>query len=101
MDTILKAKEDTEEMKLLSEHTAMYADTKMFNMQVEYYDNYTNKETKEIDGTLSIENYYYSVRDINFGLIERPKTKLQLMNDISEIRAITSDGQTLIDLFLM
>ena len=98
IDTVLKAK-DTDEKKLLSEHTAMFADTKMFNIQVEYYDNYANKETKEIDGNLSIENYYYSVRDINFGLVERPKTKLQLMNDITEIQAITSNGDPLIDLF--
>ena len=97
MDTVLKAKENTDETKLLAEHTSMFADTKEFNMQIEYYGNYDKKEEKEIDGSVT-DYYYYSVRDVNFGLIERPKTKLQLMNDVKEIRAITSDGETILDL---
>ena len=99
MDSVLKAKNNTEESKLLAEHTAMFADTKTFNMQIEYFDDdYTDKDSKKISGTLPDDHYNYSVRDVNFGLIERPKAKLQLMNDITEIKAITSDGKTLIDL---
>ena len=106
MDTVLKAGKNTKEAKLLAAHTAMYGDTRTFDMDIEYYDNYDDVTTKIIyvvqNGvvkTKRIQNFYYSVRDINFGIIERPKTKLQLMKDITEIRAVTSDGNRLIDLF--
>ena len=99
MDSVLKAGKDSNERKILAAHTAMFADTKEFNMQIEYYGNYDSKDTKAIDGTKAIDKYYYSVKDVNFGITERPKTKLQLMNDITELRAITSDGNTLIDIF--
>lgn len=114
MDTVLKANNgDFTEMLVLANNTSMFADTKAFNMNIEHIDNYSDQENKIIDGTLeflktetyegttkvTIENYTYSARDINFGIIERPRTKLQLMNDISEIKAVTSDGNTLIDMF--
>lgn len=115
MDTVLKAYDtgisttekendsrrtltNIDEAKILAEHTSMFADTKAFNMQIEYFGNYGNASTKTLDGTTT-DPLYYSVRDVNFGLIERPITKLQLMNDITEVRAITSDGNTLIDIF--
>ena len=100
------------ERELLAKHTAMFADTKTFDVDIEYYDNYyegessiipgltITKESRVMDGKVkTIVHYYYSIRDVNFGLIERPKTKLQLMNDITEVRAITSDGATLLDIF--
>lgn len=112
MDTVLKAQPgETEELSVLAANTSMFADTKVFKMDVEYVENYTERDNRIIDGTLRvsettsdnvktiIEKYNYSVRDVNFGLIERPKTKLQLMNDITEIKAITSDGNTLLDVF--
>ena len=111
MDTVLKANDPTssdssitlnpdnvKEATLLAEHTSMFADTKAFNMNIEHYGYYPGSD-KVIDGKDRNKIYWYSVKDIDFGLIERPKTKLQLMNDISEIRAITSDGGTLIDIF--
>ena len=111
MDTILKANQGSSEAKLLSEHTAMFADSKMFDLDIEYYGNYDNKDEYTIEWyeqntengtqtkvTKTIGNYYYSVRDINFGITQRPVAKLQLMNDITEVRAITSDGNTLIDI---
>ncbi|MBR1540827.1 MAG: hypothetical protein IJ629_06765 [Clostridia bacterium] len=100
------------ERELLAKHTAMFADTKTFDVDIEYYDNYyegessiipgltITKENRVMNGKVkTIVNYYYSIRDVNFGLIERPRTKLQLMNDITEVRAITSDGATLLDIF--
>ena len=107
MDTVLKAGKNSVEAKLLAAHTAMYADTRTFDMDIEYLDHYDNITTKMIKiitetgivKTTEIKNFYYSVRDINFGVIERPKTKLQLMKDITEIKATTSDGNTLIDIF--
>ncbi len=106
-DNTLKAS-SIEEMKLLAANTSMLADTKKFDIQIEYYDNYTenenyakyinqptiSKDNHVIDGT---KTYKYEVKDINFGLMERPLTKLELMNDISEVKAVTSDGNVLLD----
>lgn len=106
-DNTLKAS-NIEEMKLLAANTSMLADTKKFDIQIEYYDNYTenenyakyinattlSKDNHVIDGT---KTYKYEVKDINFGLMERPLTKLELMNDISEVKAVTSDGNVLLD----
>lgn len=99
MDTVLKAGQGSDEMQLLASHTAMFADTKVFDIKLEYDDFYLDSENNIIDGVVASEQDFYSVRDVNFGLIERPKTKLQLMNDIEEITAITADGNKLIDIF--
>lgn len=103
LDNILKAMPDDagiEEkvgtLETLAENTAMYADTMKFNTQIEYIENYENFTTKEIDGKIV---YNYSIEDVDFGLIERPKTQLRLMNDITEIIAKTSDEKELVHLY--
>lgn len=109
MDKILKAT-NLEENKLLSANTSMFADTKKFDVQLEYYENYATdnslgeyisrnivtKDDHVIKFTEVTTTYY--VKNVNFGLIERPITKLQLMNDITEIIAKTSDGETILDI---
>ena len=106
-----------QEVDLLAEHTVMYADSKFFDMDIEYFTNYEDKEKYTISGmftefSASVDStgkfsvsgintngkYYHAVRDLNFGMAERPRTKLQLMNDITEIIAVTSDGNPLVDM---
>jgi hypothetical protein len=96
MDNILKATTQ-DEKELLAMNTSMYADTKKFEMDIEYYENYSDKTNHVIAYTSSM--LLYKVNNINFGLIERPITKLQLMNDITEIMATTSDGSVILDVF--
>lgn len=110
VDRILKATTNDEKI-LLARNTSMYADTKKFDMQLEYYENYSEdsgvgeyiskstitKDDHVIDFTERVKTYY--VRKVDFGLIERPITKLQLMNDITEIIAETSDGNEILHLF--
>lgn len=83
-------------MNALAENTSMYADTKKFNIQIEYNDYYTDFIDLIFNG-LTFRNY--KVKEVNFGLIERPKTKLQLMNDMVEMIATTSDGNELVHLY--
>jgi hypothetical protein len=110
MDSVLKATSSSEK-EILAANTSMYADTKKFDVDIEYYNNYSsdsnlgkyiNKSSITKDDHVmklseSMSSYY--VGNINFGLIERPITKLQLMNDITEIVAKTSDGNTILDMF--
>lgn len=109
MDNVLKAIADpsnlnlnhADDRKVLAKNTSMYADTKKFDMRIEYIDNYeSDKETvTNDDGTYTIDKYYYSVKDVNFGIEERPITKLQLMKDITEVKAETSSGEVILDVF--
>ena len=114
MDNVLKAI-DPEDKEILARNTSMYADTKKFDMQVEYYDNYLEdsglakyvktktytitKDNHVIKGTITSTLYRYFVDHIDFGLIERPITQLQMMKDITQITAVTSDGTTILDAY--
>ncbi len=105
MDTVLKSGQNSSELQILAKNTAMFADTRAFNVDIEYDENCEGvtksrrvKQSIREDGIYTIEELQYVIEHIDFGLIERPLTKLQLLNDISEIKAITSDGNTLIDL---
>lgn len=105
LDSILKSNSVTADdgsvvdignMETLAQNTGMYADTKKFNIQIEYCDYYTDFENFIFNG-LIFQNY--RVNEVNFGLIERPITKLQLMNDMVEMIATTSDGSELVHLY--
>ena len=93
-------------------HTALYnqyymfADTAKLNMSVE---NLASAQAvngiQEKEGlcnstgsvSVGIDTFEYEVPSIDFGLIERPKNILVLDKEISSIKLITNDGNTIFD----
>lgn len=69
--------------QLLSDYK-MYADTPKIDMNIEL-SNYGK------------DNYTYTVQNVDFGLEERPATKITLDKQIEEITLTTSDGNTIMD----
>ena len=100
LDSILKAHDNDTKKAELAANTSMFADTKVFNVQIEKVDNngvnVINSITENVDGT---KTYTYTIGEINFGLIERPITKLELMDDIKEITAITTSGEEILHIY--
>lgn len=105
LDSILKSNTVTADdgtvtqigsMEELAANTGMYADSKKFNVQIEYNDYYTDFVNRIFNGLIFRE---YQVEEVNFGLIQRPITGLQLMNDMVEMIATTSDGSELVHLY--
>jgi hypothetical protein len=109
-DYTLAEIESYRELALLTGGTSMYADTKAFNIRIEYigyyetnssYAKYVNKnaitpQDYVKDGTWDSD---YIITQVNFGLIQRPEEKLQLMNDITEIVATTVTNEEIIHLY--
>lgn len=76
---------DVTRMGTLADKTNMFADTEKMLMEVEY----ARKETNVND---SLE---YFVRNVDFGIIERPRAELELNNTISEVVITTADNNVL------
>lgn len=68
-------------------NTWMYADTAKMRVEVEY-------NTTKMDAG---NNISYNIRDIDFGLVERPKANIDLTKEIVGIKITLADGSTLID----
>lgn len=66
----------------LEQKTYRYADTKSINIEIEY-------ATTDTEGN---ERKEYKIKGIDFGIVERPKTKLELDQDIESIKITLSDG---------
>lgn len=101
LDNILKAQQnDTITKQTLADNTSMFADTKKFNVQVEKLGqtgvDLALDKVEDVDG---LQTYYYSIDEVNFGLIERPVTKLELMDDIKEIVATTASGEEILHIY--
>ena len=71
----------------LIKNTWMYADTAKMRVEVEY-------DTTKIDAG---QNLTYNIRDIDFGLVERPKANIDLSKQIVGIKITLADGSVLID----
>lgn len=69
------------------DNTWMFADTARFNVEGEY------NETL-IDGK---EQHVYYIKNIDFGLEQRPETKVELKKEITSIRLTLANGETIID----
>ncbi len=78
---------DTTKHQALRDNTWMFADTARFNIEGEY------NETL-IDGK---EQYVYQIKNIDFGLEQRPETKVELKKEITSIRLTLANGETIID----
>lgn len=98
LDEILKAT-DANELDELAANTAMFADTQKFNTQIEYAGNTGITLSGKHESLSGLKLYKFIISDVNFGLIERPITKLDLLDDIKEIIATTSTGEELIHIY--
>lgn len=76
-------------LKQLEELTKMFAETKTMRMEIEYARTETNYG--------QVNDMKYEVNNIDFGIIERPHTELNLEKNVTHIKVTTSDGQTLFD----
>ena len=74
--------------KILMEKTYMYADTAKLRVEVEF-------NTTDIDSREPINSY--NIRDIDFGIEERPEAKITLTKEIEGIKVTLADGSTLVD----
>ncbi len=72
----------------LINNTWMYADTAKMRVEVEY--NTTSKNGLD-------SNASYNIRDIDLGLVERPKANIQLTKEIQGIRITLANGTPIID----
>ncbi len=79
--TVLNAKRgDTILVNTLAEKTNMFADTAEMSMEVEYLKN---------------EKQEYKVQNVDFGIVERPRTKIILEKEVSNVKLIATDGVTI------
>ena len=83
---------------------SMYADTAKVDLSVENLEA-SGVEKEVVNGTLyknavtnvEVSETTYKVKDINFGLIERPENNLILDKEIKEIKLTTNDGKMIFD----
>ena len=82
--TVLNASASSDDATLhtLADNTYMFADTAQMSFEVEY---------------LKQEKTNYSVRNIDLGLIERPRTKIVLKKNVSYVKLTATDGSTIFD----
>ena len=83
--TVLNSTAQTDEatLRLLADKTNMYADTAQMSMEVEY---------------VGQERTEYAVRNIDFGIIERPRSDIYVDKKVSHVKLTTAgDGQTIFD----
>jgi len=100
---VLKTANDVEEKHTeLYEDYSMFADTAKLKLEIRGYGE-AAVQKEELKGTIiengsvkvTEEEIDYTIKDIDCGLIERPKTKLVLDKEISSIKLTTNDGRTI------
>lgn len=64
------------------EKTNMFAETAQMNIEIEYLKDYQKK---------------YDIRNVDFGIIERPRSELTLHKEVQHIKVQASDGTTIFD----
>ena len=69
-------------LSTLAENTYMTANTAKMAMEIEYLKN---------------EKTSYKVQNVDFGIIERPRTKIVLEKNVSHIKLTATDGTTIFD----
>lgn len=75
-------------LETLMQNTFMYADSAKMRVEVEY-------NTTTAEGTEAINSY--NIRDIDFGIEERPTASIDLDKEIVGIKITLADGTTLVD----
>ena len=78
---------DTSKQEEARNRTWMFADTAKLNVNIEY-------NTTESNG---LKDLGYNIQNIDFGLEERPETKLELTKEITDIKITLASGETIIN----
>ena len=78
---------DSSKQQELRDETWMFADTARFNVEVEY-----NKTRDN-----GLEKPSYRIQNIDFGLQERPETRIELNKEITGIKVTLASGDVIID----
>ena len=76
----------------LVKYGRLWADTEKLVMEVEY----TEKEA-EYSRDQYITYKTYTVENVDFGLVERPRQELTVVKDVENVRIISNTGQTIFD----
>lgn len=77
----------------LKANTAMVANTAKFKVDVEKQDTIAYKTVKITDGEeAGQDKHEYRIANIDFGLIERPETKINIKKEVSKIQLTKNDG---------
>lgn len=79
---------DTSTIATLAQNTSMFANTSKMLMEVEYARTQTNMG----------DSLDYSVQNIDFGIIERPRAELKIDNTIAKISIVGSDSNVLFNI---
>lgn len=89
---ILEANKDE-----LIEKTAMVANTAKFNVEVEKQDSIAYKTVKTTEGDINNEEKHsYNIINVDFGLVRRPETRIDIKQEISKIQLLKNDGQEVV-----
>ena len=75
-------------LKELQDRSIMFAETNKLVLEVEY-------AKKESSYTENVQEY--KVNNIDFGIVERPRSELTLVKDVANVRIIANDGTTVFD----
>jgi len=78
----------------LAANTHMYADTGMFEVEVEVN---PDKEEVALEDKDTVRGYKERLQDINAGLKERPTFNMTVDKEVRRVQIITADGKTLYD----
>ena len=87
-----KLKENTEE---LINNTSMNANTAKLDVEIEHPKSIIFGYVKTVSGSTGVGAVKkYNIDSIDFGLVRRPETKINIQDEINEIRLYKNDGTT-------
>lgn len=78
---------NTEKQEDLINNTWMFADTAKMNVKIEY----------DTDKSNGLEEQEYKIENIDFGLEERPETKLEINKEITDITISYASGEKIVN----
>lgn len=75
----------------------MFADTEKYEMPTITLEESNNQLVTKDNGSYKVKFARYDVRDVDFGLIERPENQIILDKEIKSIKLITNDNKVIFD----
>ena len=91
--TVLESADQDKDHKELIDNTQMVANTAKLNIEIEQQDYIDYGTVNKVNG---LNEYTYTVKNIDFGLEKRSETAVELDKKISRIALYKNDGETLL-----
>lgn len=90
---------DTSKINTLIENTRMVAETGIIDLEGEYNRQTTDGTNQATDNnrTDNAKNGNYTLNNVDFGLVERPKAQLELGKKVTNVKVTLANGSTLFD----